>query len=210
MPPFELLAAFLAASVLVTLAPGPDNLMVLSLGISRGRAAGIGFGLGCAAGCATHTLWAAVGIGALVMASDLAFAGLKLAGAAYLAYLGVLSVRHAGAATLSTGGPSVAESPWLYFRRGFVANAVNPKVAVFFLAFLPQFADPARGPLWPQMLLLGVLFAAQTVLVFGGIGWFAGALGRRLQRQPGIARWLDRFAGVVFLGLAVRLATASR
>lgn len=210
MPPAELLLAFLAASVLVTLAPGPDNLMVLSLGISRGRAAGVGFGLGCAVGCATHTLWATLGIGALVLASEAAFTALKLAGAAYLIYIGVLSWRHAGAAAMTRIDGGGGEPLRLYLQRGFIANAINPKVAVFFLAFLPQFADPARGPLWPQMLLLGLLFAAQTVVIFGGIGWFAGRIGTRLQRQPRIGFWLDRVAAAVFIGLALRLATAQR
>ena len=96
----EILLAFIAASALVTVAPGPDNLMVLSVGISRGREAGIGFGLGCALGCFVHTLWAALGIGAVVMASEGTFTVLKMAGAAYLVYIGVMAWRHAGASTL--------------------------------------------------------------------------------------------------------------
>lgn len=211
MPAPDILFAFLAASVLVTLAPGPDNLMVLSLGVSRGRRAGIGFGLGCAAGCATHTLWATLGIGALVLASETAFTVLKLAGAAYLIYIGVMSWRHAGQATLvRTAGEGGSDSGWLYFRRGFIANAINPKVALFFIAFLPQFVDPARGALWPQMVLLGLLFALQTVLIFGLVGWFAGGIGQRVQAQPRIAVWLDRVAGAIFVGLALRLASSQR
>jgi threonine/homoserine/homoserine lactone efflux protein len=209
MPAPDILFAFFAASVLVTLAPGPDNLMVLSLGISRGRAAGIGFGLGCAAGCATHTLWATLGIGALVLASDMAFTLLKLAGAAYLIYIAVLSWRHAGQAVVARI-ESGEDSLWLHFRRGFIANAINPKVALFFIAFLPQFVDPAHGALWPQMLLLGAVFAAQTILIFGAIGWFAGRIGTRLAQQPRIAAWLDRLAGAIFVGLALRLAGAQR
>jgi threonine/homoserine/homoserine lactone efflux protein len=208
----ETLAAFLAASVLITLAPGPDNLMVLSLGMSRGRAAGIGFGLGCAAGCATHTLWATLGIGALVLASDYAFVALKLAGAAYLIYIGILSWRHAGQAALSKIDACDA-SMWLYVRRGFVANAINPKVALFFVAFLPQFADTSSVPasmVWPQMLLLGAVFALQTVVVFGALGWFSGRIGEHLQRSPRIAFWLDRTVGLVFVALAMRLAVAER
>jgi threonine/homoserine/homoserine lactone efflux protein len=97
-----------------------------------------------------------------------------------------------------------------YFKQGFIANAINPKVALFFLAFLPQFADPTQGPLWPQMLLLGAVFAVQTVMIFGGLGWFAGRIGGRLQQQPRIAFWLDRAAATIFVGLALRLATAQR
>jgi threonine/homoserine/homoserine lactone efflux protein len=85
---------------------------------------------------------------------------------------------------------------------------INPKVALFFIAFLPQFVDQSRGPVWIQMLLLGALFAALTVVIFGSLGWFAGSIGARLQRQPGLAVWLDRCAAVIFVGLALHLATA--
>ena len=97
-----------------------------------------------------------------------------------------------------------------HVRRGFIANVINPKVALFFIAFLPQFVDQARGEVWPQMLLLGALFAAQTVVIFGSLGWFAGGIGARLQQQPGLAVWLDRCAGTIFFALALHLATAGR
>lgn len=201
----EVLLAFLAASALITIAPGPDNLMVLSIGMSRGRAAGIGFGLGCALGCFTHTLWATLGIGAVVLVSASAFTALKMAGAAYLVYIGINAWRHAGEMALTRLAQCPAEPLGLHLRRGFVANAINPKVALFFIAFLPQFVDQARGA-----VLLGLLFAAQTVVIFGGLGWFAGSLGRRLQQQPRLAVWLDRGAAAIFFALALHLATAGR
>ncbi|MCK9388685.1 MAG: LysE family translocator [Sulfuritalea sp.] len=210
MIPTEVLLAFLAASALITIAPGPDNLMVLSVGISRGRCAGIGFGLGCALGCFTHTLWATLGIGAVVLASATTFMTLKMAGAAYLVYLGVTTWRYAGKMApinLDQGG---GEPIGAHVRRGFIANVINPKVALFFIAFLPQFVDQSRNAVWPQMLVLGGLFAAQTVLIFGGIGWFAGNIGARLRRQPMLAVWLERCAGTIFIGLALHLATAGR
>ncbi len=203
----ELILAFLAASVFITLAPGPDNLMVLSVGVSRGRAAGMGFGIGCALGCFTHTLWATLGIGAAVLGSPATFTTLKMAGAAYLVYIGFMAWRHAGESTmvnLDAGKEPLA----VHVRRGFIANAVNPKVMLFFIAFLPQFVDPARGEVWPQMLLLGALFAAQTVVIFGSLGWFSGSLGARLQRNPQWALWLDRGAGILFIALALRLVLA--
>ncbi|MCF8176561.1 MAG: LysE family translocator [Burkholderiaceae bacterium] len=206
----DVVLAFLAASALVTVAPGPDNLMVLSVGISRGRSAGIGFGLGCALGCFSHTLWATLGIGALILASESAFTVLKMAGAGYLAYIGVMSWRHAGRIALQKLEQGRDGAIGIHLRRGFVANAVNPKVALFFIAFLPQFVDPARGVVWPQMLLLGALFAAQTVIIFGSLGWFAGSIGKRLQQQPKLAVWLDRCAGTIFIGLALHLATTGR
>jgi threonine/homoserine/homoserine lactone efflux protein len=206
----EVLLAFLAASALITIAPGPDNLMVLSVGISRGQRAGIGFGLGCALGCFVHTLWAALGIGAVVMASEGTFTVLKMAGAAYLVYIGVMSWRFAGKATLVKLDDGAVEPITAHLRRGFIANVINPKVALFFIAFLPQFVDPGRGPVWLQMVMLGAVFAAQTVLIFGSLGWFAGAIGNRLQAQPALAVWLDRCAGTIFFVLALHLANATR
>ena len=204
----EVLLAFLAASALITIAPGPDNLMVLSVGISRGRKAGIGFGLGCALGCFVHTLWATLGIGAVVLASEATFTTLKMAGAAYLVYIGLMAWRYAGKMALVQIDAGSAEPIGVHLRRGFIANVINPKVALFFIAFLPQFVDQGRGAVWPQMLLLGALFAAQTVVIFGSLGWFAGSIGTRLQRQPRLAVWLDRCAAAIFIGLALHLATA--
>ncbi|MCX7166805.1 MAG: LysE family translocator [Rhodocyclales bacterium] len=206
----EVLLAFLAASALITVAPGPDNLMVLSVGISRGRSAGIGFGLGCALGCFTHTLWATLGIGAVVLASEATFTTLKMAGAAYLAYVGVQAWLKAGKMALIALDHGSEEPIGAHLRRGFIANVINPKVALFFIAFLPQFVDQSRGAVWPQMLLLGALFAMQTVLIFGSLGWSAGSIGARLQRQPQLAVWLDRCAGTIFIGLALHLATTGR
>lgn len=205
----EVLATFLLASALITLAPGPDNLMVLSVGISRGRAAGIGFGLGCALGCLVHTLWATLGIGTAVLASAGVFTALKAAGAAYLAYIGLQTWRHAGAMAPVTLDPA-AEAIGVHLRRGFIANVINPKVALFFIAFLPQFVDQGRGAVWLQMLLLGALFAAQTVLIFGSLGWFSGGFGTYLQRRPNLAFWLDRGAASIFIGLALHLAMTGR
>lgn len=208
---FAQIAGFLAAAALITLAPGPDNLSVLSLGLSRGRRAGIGFGLGCALGCFIHTLLATLGVTALIAASDTAFTLLKLAGAAYLVWLGIGALRSPGATLAADAGAAPADDPMRpYLMRGFVANAINPKVALFFLAFLPQFVDPSRGHAAAQTALLGALFAAQTVLIFGAIGWYAGTLGGWLRNRPAVGRWLDRATGVLFIGLGIRLALAGR
>lgn len=209
MIPLESLMAFLAVSVLVTLAPGPDNLMVLGQSLARGRMAGFGLAVGCALGCFTHTLWATLGVSAILLASPNAFMALKVAGAAYLVWLGIHALRSAAvAAPRTTGNP---ELPWRrYVARGFIANAINPKVALFFLAFLPQFARPAHGAVESQMIVLGVVFASQTVLVFGAIAFAAGSIGRMLARRPGFGPWLDRLAGLVFIGLAVQLLLSGR
>ena len=205
------IAGFLLAAALITFAPGPDNLSVLSLGLARGRRAGIGFGLGCAAGCFTHTVWATLGVTALIAASETAFLALKMAGAAYLVWLGWQALRSAGANFTAEAGSGNDPTPLrAYLLRGFVANAINPKVALFFLAFLPQFVDPARGSAAVQTALLGTLFAAQTVLIFGALGWYAGSVGGWLRRRPAVGRWLDRATGVLFVGLGIRLALAER
>lgn len=198
---------FLLTAVLLTATPGPDNLMVLSMGISRGRRAGIAFGLGCALGCLSHTVLAVVGISALVAASPAAFTLLKWAGGAYLIWLGVQALRHAGSSQLSAAGAAAMPLRQL-FVKGLVANAINPKVVLFFLSFLPQFVDASRGHVQWQLGLLGLLFTLQAAVLFGLIGYFAGAIGAWLQRKPSAGQWLDRMTGGVFLALGMRMILA--
>jgi len=201
------ICAFLLAALLVTIAPGPDNLAVLSLGIARGRRAGIGFGLGCALGCFTHTLWASLGISAVLAASETAFMLLKLAGAAWLCWLGWQALQSPGARFGAVARSSEARPFSVYLRRGFVANALNPKVALFFLAFLPQFVSAGSPYATGQSVVFGVLFALQTVIVFGLLGWFAGAIGVFLVAY---SRRLDQATGALFIALGCRLAMESR
>jgi threonine/homoserine/homoserine lactone efflux protein len=144
------------------------------------------------------------------MASEETFFTLKMAGAAYLVYIGIMAWSHAGKLGVIKLDDAAAEPLGAHVRRGFIANVINPKVALFFIAFLPQFVDQARGPVWVQMLLLGAVFAALTVVIFGSLGWSAGSLGTRLQRQPKLAVWLERCAGTIFFALALNLALASR
>jgi threonine/homoserine/homoserine lactone efflux protein len=210
MMPAESLVAFLALSVVITFAPGPDNLMVLGQSLARGPRAGFGLAVGCALGCFTHTLWATLGVSALLLASPNAFFALKLAGAAYLCWLGVQALR-SGAGVGAVAEARARPLPWRrYVARGFIANAINPKVALFFLAFLPQFANPAHGAVASQMVTLGVVFAAQTVVVFGSIAYAAGRIGVLLARRPRLGPWLDRLAGMIFLGLAANLLLSGR
>lgn len=165
---------FLLAAVLLTASPGPDNLMVLSMGISRGRRSGIAFGLGCALGCLSHTALAVLGVSALVAASPAAFMLLKWAGGAYLMYLGLQGLRHAGGGRVSVGGTDHSSGRQL-FVKGLVANAMNPKVILFFLSFLPQFVDASRGLVQWQLGLLGLVFTAQAAVLFGLIGFLPAA-----------------------------------
>lgn len=206
----ELLLSFLAVSVLVTLAPGPDNLMVLGQSLARGRWAGIGLALGCALGCFTHTLWATLGLSAILLASPNAFFALKVLGAAYLVWIGVQALRSSGSSFNADSGRAPTLPWWRYVVRGFIANAINPKVALFFLAFLPQFVQPELGATAAQMVGLGAVFALQTVLVFSAIAVAAGSIGQWLAQRPALGAWLDRLAGVMFIGLAVNLLISGR
>lgn len=195
---------FLLAAVLITASPGPDNLMVLSTGMARDRRHGIAFGLGCAAGCLSHTALALAGVSALVAASPAAFTALRWAGGLYLVWLGVQALRHAGQSGLGSASAG-SETPGRLFARGLVANAINPKVVLFFLSFLPQFVQPAQGSVGLQIGLLGLLFTLQAAVLFGLLGFFAGSVGAWLQRRPGAGLWLDRVAGALFVGLGLRL-----
>ena len=200
----EQFLGFLAAAVLITVAPGPDNLMVLGFGMSRGRAAGIAFGLGCGFGCLSHTLLAAAGVSALIAASPLAFLALKTGGGLYLVWLGCKAWRsHGGAraAAVEGGGESLSR----LFAKGLLANAINPKVVLFFLSFLPQFVAAERGSIGWQTAQLGFMFTAQAALLFGLLGLFSGSVGLLLQRHARADVWLHRLAGTIFVALGVRM-----
>ncbi|MBX3632512.1 MAG: threonine transporter RhtB [Acidovorax sp. SCN 68-22] len=213
MPTLDTLLAFFGVSLLLGITPGPDNLFVLVQSAQRGWRAGMAVVVGLCVGLVFHTAAVALGLAALFAASATAFSVLKYLGAAYLAWLAWQSLRPRGEAPAAQdgAGPEVAAgSAWRMVGRGMVMNLTNPKVLIFFLAFLPQFADPARGSVAPQIMLLGVVFMVATLLVFGAIAVFSGAFGTLLLRSERAQRWLNRAAGLVFLGLAVRLATVSR
>lgn len=202
------LTTFFAASLLLGMAPGPDNIFVLTQSALRGRTAGILVTLGLCTGLIVHTLAVSLGVAAIFQASALAFNALKFIGAAYLLYLAWQAFR-ASASGISMGQRS-SLSGWQLYRRGIIMNITNPKVSIFFLAFLPQFADPARGSLPLQMMLLGGLFIVATLLVFGGIALLAGVLGQRLSKSEKAERIMNRVAGTVFAALAVKLAMTQR
>jgi threonine/homoserine/homoserine lactone efflux protein len=200
----EQLLGFLAAAILVTLSPGPDNMMVLGVGMSRGRARGIAFGLGCALGCLSHTLLATLGVSALIAASPAAFTVLKVAGGLYLVWLGFNALQSRGGAKASTVTGSDEPLARL-FAKGVFANAINPKVVLFFLSFLPQFVVAAHGHANLQTAALGIIFTIQAALLFGLLGFFSGSVGRWLNRRPGAGMWLDRMAGAIFVALGLKL-----
>jgi threonine/homoserine/homoserine lactone efflux protein len=208
MIPLETLIPYVAASTLLALAPGPDNIFVLTQSALRGRNAGLIVMLGLCTGLIVHSLAVALGVAVIFQTSAVAFSALKFIGAAYLAWL-AWQAFHATAENIQ-GAAGTEVKPWQLYRRGIIMNITNPKVSIFFLAFLPQFADPARGPLSLQLLLLGGLFILATLVVFGGIAVLAGSLGQWLNRSARAQTIMHKIAGTVFLGLALKLALSNR
>ena len=209
----ELFATFLVAACVVIAAPGPDSLNTLAIGMSRGRREAVAYALGVGIGCMTHTLWAVLGVAAVVAASPALFNFVKLAGVGYLLWLGVQALRSRGALAPKDGAEPAAAAALPARRRllqGVLTNALNPKVMLFFLAFLPQFADPRLGAVGAQMFWMGTSFAAITTTAYVALGAGAGTVGTRLLRRPSLARWLDRATGALFIGLALRLVLADR
>ena len=195
---------FLIASALLALAPGPDIVYVLTRAITQGRRAGFAAALGFATGVIFHTALAVVGVAALIRSSEFAFMLVRYAGAAYLIYLGVRTLMSQGDVRLGQGGADIAL--WTVYKQSVIGNVLNPKVTLFFLSFLPQFINMKAGHMEWQMALLGVLFMLQTVIIFGAIAFFSGAIGDRLRTNPAIANRLNIFAGVIFIALGIRVA----
>ncbi len=208
--PVHDLALFVGAALLLNLTPGPDMLFVAGTGAARGRAAGLMAALGVGAGCLFHTLLAALGLSALLAASELAFNAVKWAGAAYLVWTGVQMLRARPAATAAEAPARRSGSP---FWQGALTNALNPKVALFFLAFLPQFIDAGAPGQALALLMLGTFFniggtAVNLVVALVASGAAAGLATRGGNSRMGA--WLQRAAGALFIGLGVKLALSSR
>ncbi len=207
MPELNNILLFFAAAALLALSPGPDNLFVMAQSAQYGRVAGQLVTLGLSTGLVVHTIAVVFGLAALVKASAIAFTVLKFIGAAYLLYLAWKAFRSGTSAQSGSSGP--VDCVRLY-RRGIIMNLSNPKVSIFFLAFLPQFADPARGPVVPQLMLLGLVFIAATMLVFGMFSILAAGAGERLRRSETAQNVINRIAGAVFAALAVKLVLTER
>jgi len=208
MQPIDTLLVFFMASVLLALTPGPDNLFVLAQAAQRGKMAGIAVTIGLCTGLLVHTSAVALGVAALFQASAFAFSLLKYIGAAYLLYLAYRSFA-SGASGNSEQKTQKLSFSRLY-GRGIIMNVTNPKVSLFFLAFLPQFTDPGFGPLVPQIFLLGLLFILSTILIFGGISLLAGGIGSYFRKSTKAQLILNRIAGGVFAALAIKLALVRR
>jgi len=201
----HLLAAFLAAAWVLILTPGPDMLFIVGQALAGGARRGWAATAGVFAGALVHIVLAASGVAALIAAAPALFDALRVAGALYLLWLGIGAVRSAwrgGGPALRPAAPARAA-----FRDGLATNLTNPKVILFFMAFLPQFVDPARSPAWVQMLLLGPLVPLMALPVFGVLIAGASGAARHIARA---ARWTEAAAGVIFLALGLRLLFAGR
>ena len=208
MPDGSALLLFLGATLALNLTPGPDMLYVVARSIGEGRAAGVASALGIAAGCLVHTLLVSLGLAQLLLAVPAAYDAVRLAGAAYLVYLGVRAI----VSRPAENGAAVPKRASLgaIFRQGVVTNILNPKVALFFLAFLPQFVDASRGSVAGQLLILGLLFNVSGTLVNLGVAWAASGAGRWTAGRLAPSPLFQRLTGGVFIALGLRIAIAGR
>ena len=196
---------FATATLALNLTPGPDMLYISARSIAQGRRAGVLSALGVAAGCFVHTLLVAFGLAGILARVPVAYDVVRYAGAAYLVYLGIRML----IARPSAGPLSPAfESGRRVFLQGVITNVLNPKVALFFLAFLPQFAAPARGALWWQFVVLGALFNLSGTLVNLTVALVASTTQGLASSGERAGRWLRRLSAAVFVGLGARLAIA--
>lgn len=204
MPDSRSLLVFIGAGLLLNITPGPDVLYIVGRSIGQGRRAGLVSVLGISTGCLFHVASAALGLSALMLAIPAAYDVVRYAGAAYLVWLGVRAIA-------STSSPLRIQRPEAVplgrvFRQGMLTNVFNPKVALFFLAFLPQFADPTRGPVPFQIAMLGLIFIANGAVICVVYAVAASWIGEWLSTRYGIAAWLNRAMGALFVSLGVRLA----
>ncbi|WP_229392395.1 LysE family translocator [Methanosarcina sp. DH2] len=199
---------FIAASAALTILPGPDILFVLTQSISQGKMAGVSTATGLCTGILVHTSAAALGISALIYKSALAFEIVKYAGAAYLLYLAWQALRESGELVSST--PVRETDNFALYRRGIFMNVLNPKVALFFLAFLPQFINVESGNVPLQMIFLGVVFLIQAWLIFSAISVFAGTIGDKIVQKPGIGRYINWGKAGIFTIIGVKLALSHK
>ena len=193
------LAAFMGASVVLYLTPGADMMFTIASGAAGGPRAGLAAAAGISLGVLAHTALAAAGLAALILAYPAAYDAIRWAGAAYLAFL-AWQMWRADPRIEAVAGRAMV---WRAFRRGFVTNILNPKVGLFVMAFLPQFTDPANGPVWQQIVWLGLILATGGIVADGAYGVFAGYLADRVRKGAGT---MNKLAALVFGGLAIRLA----
>lgn len=202
------IVVFVATSMLIILSPGQDMVMVLSHSIARGSRAGVITAAGVGTGLLGHTVLAGLGLGALLQASELAFSIMKYAGAAYMLYLGVKAYQAPPIDLASS--PRAKGNLHSLFLRGALSNISNPKIAIFYFAYLPQFVKVDNAHPAEALLALGATFALLTFVVKMLIGYFAGTLSGKIQSRPAVQVWLNRTCGGVLVAMSLRLATESQ
>ena len=196
---------FLAAGILLNLTPGPDTAYILGRSIAQGRQAGIASALGISVGSIFHTCAAALGLSAILATSAFAFGAIKILGGAYLVFLGIkILLERSRVPNLPSNFRR--RTTIAAFRQGLLTNVLNPKVALFFLAFLPQFIDPASRTKVPAFVALGLAFVTTGTIWCLVLAWFASAFSERLRTNERIGQWLNRAAGGLFVLLGLRLA----
>lgn len=205
MPALEMLPLFLIAATALALTPGPDMAFTLATSASRGSRAGLAAVAGIISGGAIWTIAAAAGLAAIVAASSHALMVIKYAGAAYLLWLALQTVRKIDHLPSAKAGGNAARA----FRQGLMTNLLNPKIGLFFLALLPQFTTPETGPVWLQMLTLGAIFFGIGTVILTGVAIAAGKAQERLQGSKTWRRALNGLAATAFAGLGMRLLLSS-
>ena len=199
------LALYVVASLALILTPGQDMIYVIGRSLAQGRVAGLCSAVGVIIGILIHTALAALGVGAILQASEALFTALKLAGAAYLVYLGARMLLTREVAIDARTGLARSSPPWLVLQ-GVLSNVTNPKIVLFFFAFLPQFVDPASPHPTRDLIALGVLYAMLGLPVKCGVAVIAARLSDRMLRRPRALVWMNRACGALLVALGVRLA----
>jgi len=205
---FETILLFVTASTLLALAPGPDNIFVLTQSMTKGAKPGVFVTLGLCSGLVFHTAAVALGVAAVFQTSIVAFNILKFIGAGYLLYLAYMSFTTNSQSKIKADKENLSLAR--LYKRGIIMNITNPKVSIFFLAFLPQFTNPTTGSVTLQIFALGAIFMLCALVVFSSIALVAGKLGNWFNRSKNAENILNKIAGTVFAGLALKLATSER
>jgi len=201
------LPLFIVSGLLLNVMPGPDTFYILGRSIAQGRKAGVVSVLGISSGCVVHTLAAAFGLSAILAASASAFLVVKLAGAAYLTYLGIRMLLDRTTAPI-LGGELRSQTLWVIYRQGAVTNVLNPKVALFFLSFLPQFVDPGSDIKVLAFLFLGAVFIFNATIYCSLLACFAAAVSARLRTDSSATSLIKKATGALFIGLGFKLAVS--
>ncbi|MCK5077845.1 MAG: LysE family translocator [Calditrichia bacterium] len=199
------LLAFIGASVILTLMPGPDIIFVITLSITQGKKSGILTALGLVTGLIVHTTAAALGLSIILYESALAFQIVKYLGAAYLIYLGIIAIRERNKNALQINRNAKYENKKLY-RRGILMNILNPKVSLFFLAFLPQFVSADSSNVSLEMMFLGIIFMVQAIIVFTIVSILAHKLSEQIVKNPKVAKVINWVKASVFLIIGIQIA----